>query len=64
MRYRRFGLTSNARDGAPDVTMDQMKSRLNVTILCTGLVLLIGLVKTPRLPTNDPALFEYYGNHL
>jgi hypothetical protein len=30
----------------------------------TGLVLITAFLKAPQFPTNDPALFEYYGQHL
>jgi hypothetical protein len=36
----------------------------SVWLLLTGLVVAGGLLKTPQFPTNDPALFEYYGQQL
>jgi hypothetical protein len=36
----------------------------SVWLLLTGLVVAGGFLKTPQFPTNDPALFEYYGQQL
>jgi hypothetical protein len=33
-------------------------------IALTALVLIAAFLKAPQFPTNDPALFEYYGQHL
>jgi hypothetical protein len=35
-----------------------------VWLVLSGLVVVVGILKAPQFPTNDPALFEYYGRHL